>query len=338
MQQQEIRYCTTPDGVRLAYSIIGKGKPMVRTPHWFAHLENDLTSPAFRHSILGLAYHHALLRYDPRGVGLSQRDNIDLSFANFVQDLETVVDCAKLDKFILLGLSQGCAQAIAYAARHPERLTHLILFGGFARGILRRDGDPDKLKQGLDLVCGLVRQGWGGNEESYRQFFTSQFMPDATRELHHALNETQQHATTPEMAERFLLTNATIDVTQDLAKIKTPTLVLHPTGDLRVPFAEGQLVAAGIPGAKFVPLDTRNHMIVADDPAHRQMLDAIADFLGERRIRGHLPGTARLTERLEHKAKVLEQNWFIKIVVIFAAITGSLIFLWEILKLLRGEH
>jgi pimeloyl-ACP methyl ester carboxylesterase len=333
---QQIQYCTTPDGVRLAYSIIGKGKPMVRTPHWFAHLENDLTSPAFRHSILGLAQHHALLRYDPRGVGLSQRDNIDVSFEKFVSDLETVVDCAKLDKFILIGLSQGCAQAIAYAARHPQRLTHLILFGGFARGVLQRDGDPEKKKQGLDLICGLVRQGWGSNEESHRQFFTSQFMPDSTREIQHALNDTQRHATTPEMAERFLIANAAIDVTQHLAKITTPTLVLYPTGDLRVPFAEGQLLASSIPGAKLIPLDTRNHMIVADDPAHRQMLDAIADFLGEKRTRGHLPGTTGFSERLEHNAKAIEQHWLVRFVLVFAAITGCLIFFYELWKLYRG--
>jgi pimeloyl-ACP methyl ester carboxylesterase len=334
--QQNIQYCTTPDDVRLAYSIIGKGTPMVRTPHWFAHLEHDLESPVFRHMILGQTHRHSLLRYDPRGVGLSQRDNVEISFERFVSDLEVVVDCAKLDKFILLGLSQGASQAIAYAARHPERLTHLILYGGFARGTLQRE-NSEKQRENLELACALIRNGWGGNEESYRQFFTSQFIPDAIKELQHSLNEMQRVAATPEMAERFLRANADINVADLLSKIKTPTLVLHPTGDLRVPFSSAQELAAGISGAKLVPLDSRNHLVLADEPANRVMADVIADFLGEKRVRGHLPGTANLTERLEHKAKAVEQHWLVKFVLVFAAIIGCFIFFYEIWKMYRGH-
>jgi pimeloyl-ACP methyl ester carboxylesterase len=335
--QQHIQYCTTPDGVRLAYSIIGSGPPMVRTPHWFAHLEYDLDSPVTRHTILGLAHRHTVLRYDPRGIGMSQREIADISFDKWVQDMETVVDAAKFDRFILFGLSQGCGQAVAYAARHPERVSHLILYGGFARGLLHRE-NPDKQKQTVDLARALVREGWGSDEESHRQFFTSQFIPDGTSNDHHSLNEMQRRAATPEMAERYLVANANINVVDLLAQVKVPTLILHPKGDLRVPFSLGQEMAAAIAGAKFVPLDSRNHLIPAQDPAHRATLDAVADFLGEKRIRGHLPGTAGLSERLEHKAKALEQNWLIKFVLIFAAITGCLIFFWEIWKMWRGAH
>jgi len=331
---QQIQYCTTPDGVRLAYAVIGKGPPLVRTSHWFTHIEHDLTSPVFRHMILGLAHNHKLLRYDARGIGLSQRD-VEITFDKWVQDLETVIDAAGFDKFTLLGLSQGCAQAIAYAARHPERVSKLILFGGFARGVLKREGDMTKAQEGLDLTRALIRQGWGSDDESHRQFFTSQFMPDASRELHQALNKLQQQATTPEIAERFLMTNATIDVRDQLPLVKAPTLVLHSNGDTRVPCSLGQEIAAGIPGAKLVPIDSKNHMIPPDDPAHRQMADAIADFLGEKRIR-HLPATTHLSERLEKKAHALEQNWFIKFVLVFAALTGCLIFFWEVYKLVRG--
>lgn len=331
---QQIQYCTTPDGVRLAYSTIGKGTPIVRTSHWFAHLEHDLKSPVTRHILLGLTHHHSLLRYDARGIGLSQRDVADISFQRWVADLETVVDRAGLDRFILLGLSQGAAQAIAYAARHPERVTHLIIFGGFARGALHRD-TPEKHRQTLDLSRTLVREGWGSDQESYRQFFTSQFIPDGTTELHHSLNEMQRIAATPEMAERFMVENANTNVVDLLPTIKMPTLVLHTRGDIRQPLALGQEIAAAIPGAKFVPLESRNHLLTADEPANRVMFDAIADFLGEKRIRT-LPGTAGLTARLEKRAKALEQNWLIKIVIVIAAITGCFIFgleLWKLWKL-----
>ncbi len=320
--QQHIQYCTTQDGVRLAYSIIGKGSPMVRTPHWFAHLEHDLESPVFRHMLIGPARQHSLLRYDARGIGLSQRNNVEISFNKWVSDLEAVVDCAKLGRFILLGLSQGVAQAIAYAARHPERLTHLILYGGFTRGLLHRK-NPEKQKEALELACALVRNGWGSNEESYRQFFTSQFIPDADRELHHSLNEMQRVAATPQMAERFVRAIADINVSGELSKVKTPTLVLHATGDLRVPYSFAQEIAAGISGAKLVLLDSRNHIVLADEPAHRVMSDAIADFLGDKRMRGPLPGTAPLGQRLNAAIGTLQRNWLVKLFVVAGALVSA---------------
>jgi len=158
--QQQIQYCTTDDGVRLAYSFIGKGPAMVRTPHWFAHLEDDLKGPVFRHQILALAEKHRLLRYDARGLSLSQCDVAEISFDRIVRDLELVVDHAGLDRFILVGLSQGGAVAASYASRHPERVSHLILYGAFARGLLYW-GEPEKQRQQLELARGLVREGWG---------------------------------------------------------------------------------------------------------------------------------------------------------------------------------
>lgn len=328
---QQIRYCTTPDGVRLAYSIIGKGPAMVRTPHWFAHLEDDLKGPVFQHQILGLAQAHRLLRYDARGVGLSQRDVGEISFDCLVRDLEFVVDQAGLDRFILVGLSQGAAIAATYASRHPERVSHLIIFGGFARGILHR-GDPEKHRQTLELSRTLVRQGWGSDQDSYREFFTSQFFPEGSIEHHRWLNHAARVAATPEVAERIICINADINVFDLLPSIKVPTLVLHSRGDLRQPFSEAEEFAARIPGAKLVALESRNHILVAGEPAHRQFMDAIADFLGEKRIRT-LPGTAGVTERLQKRAHALEQNWFIKIVIVIAALTGCFIFLLELWKL-----
>ena len=319
--QQHIQYCTTSDGVRLAYTIIGKGTPIVRTPHWFSHIEHDLQSPVFGHFLAAAASQHSLLRYDARGIGLSQRDNLGISFDRWVSDLEAVVDAARLDRFILFGLSQGGAQAIAYAARHPERLTHLIIHGGYTRGLLRRE-NPEKGKETLELACALVRNGWGSDDEAYRQFFTSQFIPDADRKLQQSLNEMQRVAATPEMAERFVRAGADIDVTGELAKIKTPTLILHPTGDLRSPFSFGREIAAGIPGAKFVPLESRNHLVLADEPAYRVMLDAIADFLGDKRPRG-LPGARPLATRLDAVVGSFQRNWLVKLVVVAGALVSA---------------
>lgn len=331
---QEIQYCTTSDGVRLAYSVIGKGSPMVRAAHWFTHLEYDLKSPISRHLALGLAHRHKLLRYDARGVGLSQRDVADISLEAWVRDLETVVDHAGFERFVLVGMSQGAGISIAYAVRHPERVSHLILYGGFARGILHR-GDPTKRKETFDLSRAMIRQGWGSDLEAHRQWFTSQFMPHATTEQQHAFNELQRVSTTADLAERSFCVMADVNVVDLLPQVKVPTLVIHLTGDIRVASEFGQEMAAAIPGAKFVPLEGRNHFILPGDPTHRQIFDAMASFLGEKPIRGALPGTAEFKERLDTKVRALEQSWLIKIVIVIAAISGCFIFLLEMWKLWR---
>ncbi len=326
---QEIQYCTTSDGVRLAYATLGKGSPIVRTSHWLTHIEHDLDSALFRHTLLALAHDHQLLRYDARGNGLSQREVDEISFERWVSDLEAVVDAAGYDRFALIGLSQGVPISIAYAARHPERVSRLILYGGYARGLLQRVGDPEKLKQSLELACGLIREGWGSEEESHRQFFTSQFMPDSTAEQQHSMNALQRISATPAVAERMLRMTANINVPNLLQKVKAPTLVLHARDDLRVPFVLSQEIAAGIPGAKFVPLEGRNHMLLPTDPAFRQFYDAVATFLGDKPVRGALPGTATFWQRLDAAIGKLEGNWVIKLIIILAALTGVVIFFVE---------
>ena len=332
--EQEIQYCTTSDGVRLAYSIIGKGSPMVRATHWFNHLEYDLKSSISRHMALGLAHRHKLLRYDTRGVGLSQRDVADISFEAWVRDLETVVDHAGFERFALVGISQGVGISIAYAARHPERVSHLILYDGYARGRLHQ-GDPAKRKETLDLARAMIRKGWGSEQEAHRQWFTSQFAPDATVEQQHAFNELQRASTTAELAERSYCAMADVNVMNLLPQVKVPTLVIHLRGDIIVRFELGQEMAAAIPGAKLVPLEGRNHLFLPGEPVHRQIFDAIASFLGEKRIRGSLPGTAEFKQRLDTKVRALEQSWLIKIVIVVAAIAGCFIFLLEMWKLWR---
>jgi pimeloyl-ACP methyl ester carboxylesterase len=333
--QQEIRYCTTSDGVRLAYATLGKGSLVVRASHWLTHIEHDLDSPLRRHMLLGLAHDHRVLRYDQRGQGLSQRDVGDISFERWVSDLETVVDAAGFDRFALLGLSQGAPISIAYAARHPERVSRLILYGAYARGLLHRDGSPEKLKQSLELARGLIREGWGSEEESHRQFFTSQFMPDSTAEQQHAMNEMQRLSATPAVAERLVTVTADINVVDLLPKVKAPTLVMHLRGDLRAPFVLGQEIAAAIPGARFMPLEGRNHLQLPTDPAYREFYNAVSTFLGGKPAHGILPGTANFRQRLETAIGKVEHNWFIKLVVIFAALTGVAIFFVEMWRMLN---
>ena len=232
------------------------------------------------------------------------------------------MDSSGLKRFALLGLSAGAAVAIAYTSRQPERLTHLILYGGFARGLLYRE-NPEKAKHILELSRALVREGWGSDQESYREFFTSQFFPDGTIEHHRWLNNVQHITATPEIAEQMLCTVAGTNVVDLLPKVRVPTLVMHTRGDVPVPFSQGQEIAAGIPGAKFVPLESQNHLILAEEPANRQFFDAIASFLGDRRIRGALPGTATLKERVQRRVSAIERNWFIKTVAILAAVAGA---------------
>jgi pimeloyl-ACP methyl ester carboxylesterase len=331
---QLIQYCTASDGVRLAYSTIGKGTPIVRASHWMTHLEHELMSPVRRSFILGLAHRHSLVRYDARGNGLSQRDVTEISFERWVGDLERIVDSASLDRFALLGMSQGASISIQYAVRHPERVSHLIIYGGFARGSLHSE-DLDKQKHRLELARTLVREGWGSDHEEYRQWFTSQFIPGGTAEQFHLFNDLQRVSATPEMAERYLVEVAKINVAALLPNVKTPTLVLHSKGDVRVPFALGQEIAAGIPGAKFIPLNSRNHILLADEPAFRGFFDAVATFLGDPPIKGPLPGMSKAGHRLDSAVKNIEQNWLIKVIVMLAAITGVVIFFMEMWRILR---
>lgn len=331
---QQIQYCTTPDGVRLAYSVTGKGSPIVRPSHWLTHLEYDLKSPVWRHLVLGLSQRHSLVRFDARGEGMSQRDVADISFERWVSDLETVVDKLALVKFALFGVSQSASVAIAYAIRHPERVSHLILYGGFARGFLSQ-GNADKQRHLLELNRTMVREGWGSDHDTYRQWFTSQFIPGGTTEQARWFNELERVSATPEIAERHLVTSAEINVVDLLPKISVPTLVLHCRGDLRVPFSFGEELAAGIPGAKFVPLEGKNHLFLADEPAHRGFLDAVAAFLGDPPIKGPLPGTKNRKERWENAVTNIEKSWIVKIIIIVAAITGVVIFGLEVWRLMR---
>lgn len=330
-----IRYATSCDGVRIAYAVMGKGTPVVRASHWLTHLEYELNSPVWRHLIiLGMASRHTLVRYDGRGTGLSQRDAVEISLDRWVDDLACIVDCLSLERFVLLGVSQGGAISIKYAARHPERVSHLIIHGAYARGFLHRD-NPDKQRQFVELNRALIREGWGSEHDAYRQWFTSQFIPGGTAEQSRWFNDLERVSATPEMMERFVIEMSTINIADLLPQVKAPTLVTHCTGDVRVPFALGQEIAAGIPGAKFVPLDSRNHNFLAHEPATRIFFDAVASFLGDPPFRGALPGTTTFKERAQRRIAALERNWMIKAIAILAALAGAMISFLQLMRLLR---
>lgn len=275
--RQRIAFATAADGTRIAWASVGQGPPLLKAANWLNHLEHDWTSPVWAPLFHELARDHRLVRYDERGNGLSDREVEDLGFDAFVADLETVVEAVGLDRFPLIGLSQGAAVAIRYATRHPERVTRLVLWGGYAAG-WRVDGDA-ALKAERTALITLVRQGWGRDDPSYRQIFSRAFMPQATADELADFDEFQRLSTSAENAARFLETFADIDVRQDLAHVRCPTLVLHARDDRRVPLEQGKRIAAGIPGAEFVSLPTDSHLLLGREPAATQFVERVRAFL-----------------------------------------------------------
>jgi pimeloyl-ACP methyl ester carboxylesterase/DNA-binding CsgD family transcriptional regulator len=277
--RQEVRFCTAPDGARLAYATHGHGPPLVRSATWLTHLEFDWESPVWRHWLEGLADGHTVIRYDERGCGLSDRNVEDVSLEARVADLEAVIDAAGFDQVDLLGMSQGGSVAIAYAARHPERVKHLVLYATYARGRLKRDPSPKEREQ-AELMISLIRMGWGQGQPAFRRLFTTLFIPDASPEQMEWFDELQRVTTDPETALRIRAARNQDDVTDEATLVTSPTLVLHPREDALVPFSEGRLLATLIPGARFVALESRNHILLQDDPAWDQFRAELHGFLG----------------------------------------------------------
>ena len=277
--EQAVHFCQTSDGIQLAYSQTGHGFPLVKTGHWMTHIEFDFESPVWRRFYRELSRDNTFYRYDARGNGLSDREVTDISFEHLVDDLEAVVDAAGIDRFALLGISQGCAVSIAYAVRHPERVSHLILLGGFAVGWKKR-ARTEMEKEAADAMLTLMRVGWGQENAAFRQMFTSQFIPGASKEQADWFNELQRVSTSPADAVRTLIANGEVDVTSLLPMVKAPTLVLHARHDARVPFESGRRLAAGIPGARFVPLESRNHIMLEGEPALPVFLNELRAFIG----------------------------------------------------------
>jgi pimeloyl-ACP methyl ester carboxylesterase/DNA-binding CsgD family transcriptional regulator len=276
--QQQIRFCKSVDGVRLAYATAGHGPPLVKASNWMSHLEFDWRSPVWRPFLEGLAARYTVVRYDERGSGLSDWNAPDLSFESWVRDLESVVDVVGLERFPLLGISQGGPIAIAYAVRHPERVSHLVLYGAYARGRFKRDPTPLQVEEARTLL-NLIRIGWGRENPAFRQVFTSLFIPDGTFEQFRWFNELHQMSSSAENAARLAEEFSGIDVTALAPQVRVPTIVLHRRHDAAVPFEEGRLVAGLIPNARFVPLEGRNHLLLGGEPALDQFLAELDEFL-----------------------------------------------------------
>lgn len=305
--QQQIRFARSHDGVRLAYASTGNGPTLVKAATWLSHLEYDWDSPVWRHVLRELSTQCTLVRYDERGCGLSDWAVADLSFESWVADLETVIDAAGIERTGLLGISQGAPIAIAYAVRHPERVTHLVLHGGYARGRLVRSDTPAQREE-AQTMAKLAELGWGKADPSFRQFFTSQFIPGGTPEQHRWFNELERISTSPANAARFMREFAMIDVTALLPQVQCPTLVLHSRHDVRQPLEEGRLIATSIPGALFVPIESGNHLLLDDEPGWRQWIEQVRAFLPRGASPGGGPVFAALTERQRELLELIAQG------------------------------
>ena len=274
--QQTIRFVKAPDGVRLAVGVSGSGSPLVKSANWLSHLEFDWQSPVWRHWFLFLSESHQLIRYDPRGCGLSDWDVEDLSQEAQLADLEAVIDASGLDRFPLLGISQGGATCIEYAVRHPERVTQLVLYGAYAEGWAQR-GDESQ-RAGMALIE-LIRQGWWQDNPAFRQLFGSLFIPDASAEQVRWFSDLMRTTTRPLIAARIFESFGGINVRACLPQVCVPTIVIHARGDARIPLEQGRLLASEIPGASFVTLESRNHILIEAEPAWQRFRETFAAFV-----------------------------------------------------------
>ena len=274
--EQRIRFCRTVNGERLAYATVGSGPPLVRAAHWITHLDHEWGNPVWHHWMEGLSRGRTLVRYDERGCGLSDHDPYDVSLESFVQDLESVVDDLGLERFPLM----GGPVAIEYAARHPERVSRLVLVGAFVKGRRARASTPELARE-FEMQRELIRLGWGRDEHSFRLYFSSVFMPDADPQLWTDFAELMRRTTSAENALRLFDACLDMDVTEAARSLDVPTLILHGRGDQRIPFEQGVSLAALVRGSRLVPLDTRNHLLRPDEPAWTHLLDELDAFLAE---------------------------------------------------------
>lgn len=278
---QRIRYLRTPDGVQLAWAEAGAGPLLIKAANWLTHLEYEWESPVWRHWIRFFSDNFRYVRHDERGSGMTDWNVGDLSFERWVEDLEAVVEVASpQEPFALLGISQGAPVCVAYAVKYPERVSQLLLYGGYARGAFRRGPDTRLYRALIDLT----RIGWGKDNPVFRQVFTSRFIPGGTDEQIGWFNELCRKTTSAEIAARLLESRAVIDVVGLLDQVRTPTLVLHSREDDVVPIAEGHILAAGIPGAQFIELDSRNHVLLEHEPAWERFRAEVLEFTGRKSL------------------------------------------------------
>jgi pimeloyl-ACP methyl ester carboxylesterase len=276
---QRIRYLRTTDGIKLAWAEAGSGSPLVKAANWMSHLEYELESPVWRHWIKFFTRHFRYIRHDERGCGMTDWNVGDLSLGRWTDDLEAVIDAANVEEpMVLLGISQGSAACISYAVRHPERVSHLILYGGYARGAFRRD-DEDRAVMYRAMID-LVRLGWGSDNPTFRQVFTSRFIPKGTDEQLEWFNDLCKKTTNADIAARLLESRGYVEASDLLEDVRVPTLVLHSRNDDVVPISEGRILATGIPNAQFVELESNNHVLLEHEPAWTRFCEEVLAFTG----------------------------------------------------------
>lgn len=291
-----LSYCTTPDGVRLAYCVEGRGPVVVKAAHWMGHVEREREHWCAAHWIRALAARNTSVRYDTRGSGLSDRDAPEISLDAWVRDLETVVDAAGVGRFVLLGISQGAAVAVRYAVLHPERVRGLVLFGSFARGLLRQGHGP-KVEAAAQTLIRLAEVGWGHDTASFRQVFTRHIYPDASPELMQSFDELYRDTISGPMAARYMREFHQLDVRADAGRVACPTLVMHVADDRLVLASEGRVLASLIPGARYVELPGRNHIPREEEEGWRRLRDEMSAFLRALDDVDAEPGPPALTPR-----------------------------------------
>lgn len=275
--QQTIRFIKSADGTRLAVATSGRGPPLVKSANWLSHLEFDWQSPVWRHWFGFLSAGRQLIRFDPRGCGLSDWEVADLSHAAQVADLEAIADASDLETFPLLGISQGGAACIEYAVRHPERVSRLMLYGCYSEGWAQRGADSRRHGEAL---VELIRQGWGQENPAFRLLFASLFIPDASAEQVRWFSDLMRTTTRPEIAANIIEAFGQINVRALLPKVNVPTIVVHARGDARIPFEQGRLLAAEIPNASFVTLASRNHILTESEPAWTRFCETFNECMG----------------------------------------------------------
>jgi pimeloyl-ACP methyl ester carboxylesterase/DNA-binding CsgD family transcriptional regulator len=294
--QQTIRYLKTSDGLQLAWAAMGKGPPLIKAASWLTHLQYDLESPVWSHWTRFFASHFRFTRYDERGCGMTQWRVPEVSVPRWIDDLEAVAAAAEPSgSMAVLGISQGAAIGIGFAVRHPERVSHLILYGGYATGWARR-GDDEGLRR-YQAIVELIRLGWGTDNVAFRQIFTSRFVPDASAEQLEWFNELCRKTTTPEVAAHLMLARSEVDVRDLLGKVRVPTLVVHAAEDNVTPISASRELAAGIPNAEFVQLESRNHVLLEHEPAWERFKHVVLEFTGQSSASAQDERFATLTSR-----------------------------------------
>lgn len=275
--KQTIRFATSKDGTQVAYAKSGKGPPLLRAGHFLTHLKKDWEGSVYQPMIATLSDAHTLIRYDQRGTGLSQADVDDLSLEAYANDMLAVADSAGLDRFPIFATSQGVPVSIHFAATYPERVSRLVLFGGFAQGRLVREDDLSR--DDAEVLMTLISKGWGKHDSPFMSAFVSLFCPDASREERASIAESQLASATPEMATRIRKTIDQFDVTDRLGDVQAPTLILHSSGDAIHPLSQGRLLAGGIRGSEFQMVESNNHIILKSSPAWDEIVKATLEFI-----------------------------------------------------------